>query len=143
MCTFNSFRISLGAHRTIGNRLDDVLVSSFLDRVTLRRNRDAIRVPSNDGVHVLAWYTLLVVRTRHNIVRNRGGIELEPVDREAFGEDFERNRDGHFLQDTKRDFGHDPARRPVNEAVVVMEEAKAVEYHPDLRFIGSRTSLNK
>jgi hypothetical protein len=130
MCTFNSFRIILEAHRTIGNGLDDVLVSPFLDRVTLRRNGDTIRVPSNDGVHVLAWHTLFIVRARYNIVRNSGGIELEPVDREAFGEDFKRNRDGHFLQDTKCDFGHDPARRRVNGDVLEMEEAKAVEYRP-------------
>lgn len=137
MCTFNSFRITLEAHRTIGNGLDDVFVPPFLDRVTLRRNGDTIRVPSNDGVHILAWYILLIVRARYNIVRNRGGIELEPVEREAFGGDFERNRDGHFFQDTKCDFGHDPARRRVNEGVVVMEKAKAVEDRPDLGFMDS------
>src|SRR5258706_2920933 len=118
MYSFNSFRITLKAHRTIGNGLDDVLISAFLDRVTLRRNRDTIRVPSDDGVHVLAWYIPLVVRAWYNIVRNCGGIELEPVNREAFGKDFECNRDSHFLQDTECDFGHDSARRRVNEDVV-------------------------
>src|SRR5258706_10108430 len=98
MYSFNSFRITLKAHRTIGNGLNDVLISAFLDRETLRRNRDTIRVPSDDGVHVLSWYISLVVRTWYNIVRNCGGIELELVDCEAFGENFECNRDSHFLQ---------------------------------------------
>ena len=118
MCPFNSFRDTLKVDRTIGNGLDDILISAFLDRVTLRRNRDTIRVPSDDGVHVLAWYIPLVVRAWYNIVRNCGGIELELVDCEAFGENFECNRDSHFLQDTKCDLGHDSARRRVNEDVV-------------------------